>query len=161
MRIIWCLYSPFPSIADRKTRWCLLCSKCGVCLSVLWNRNYFLRFSFRFRLFDQLRFRFRFHAAKGYGSYGSSSGSGSTTLVSCLDHGGFPGRGEGGPLCGSHPRQGDRVWPASASGAGACPTGGFHDHQYCGSGIQGFFDSWIRDGKNPELKSLKPIILRA
>jgi hypothetical protein len=32
---------------------------------------------FRFRLFHKLRFRF--HTAKSYGSYGSLSGSGSTT----------------------------------------------------------------------------------
>jgi hypothetical protein len=32
----------------------------------------------RFRRFDKLRFRFLFHTAKSYGSYGS--GSGSTTL---------------------------------------------------------------------------------
>ncbi len=33
---------------------------------------------FRFQLFDKLRFRF--HKVKSYGSYGSGSGSGSTTL---------------------------------------------------------------------------------
>jgi hypothetical protein len=30
--------------------------------------------------FYELRFQFRFHKAKSYGSYGSDSGSGSTTL---------------------------------------------------------------------------------
>ncbi len=49
----------------------------NVFYSVLCNLNYFLRF--RFRLFNKLRFRFC--QTKNYGSSGSGSVSGSTTLV--------------------------------------------------------------------------------
>jgi hypothetical protein len=44
--------------------------------------NFFDIILLRFRLFEKLLFRFVFHTAKSYGSYGS--GSGSTTLDSGL-----------------------------------------------------------------------------
>ncbi len=54
----------------------ILCVCENFCDSILiWFRNIK---KLRFRLFDKLLFRFLFHTAKSYGSYGS--GSGSTTL---------------------------------------------------------------------------------
>ncbi len=60
---------------------CVCENFCDTILLRFQNRNLLW---FEFRLFDKLRFLF--HRARSYGSYGSSTGSGSTTLLRTTNH---------------------------------------------------------------------------